>query len=147
MDSAYPIARLCATLALYAFLAGVLWILWTDIRSAKRLISLASQPAGELIELTSNHVHPLTPICSVGRATTNTITIEDPAVSLEHALIIRREQAWWLQDLNSRNGTYLNEHRLDTDAVITSGDIVSVGHSRLKINIGLTSSSRSTHTP
>lgn len=112
-----------------------------DIRSAQRIISLTSRPAGELVELANSQVYPLMPICSVGRASTNRITIEDPAVSLQHALITRRDLTWWLEDLNSRNGTYLNEHRLETAVVITSGDIVSVGNTRLRINIGFTNPS------
>ena len=142
MDSTYHVARFCATVALYAVLAGALWILWTDIRSAQKIVLLTSQPAGELVELASNQIYPLMPICSVGRASTNVITIDDPAVSLEHALITRRDLAWWLEDLNSRNGTYLNEHRLETAAVITSGDIISVGHTQFQINIGSTTRSQ-----
>ena len=147
MDTAYHVARLCATVSLYALLACALWTLWTDIRSAQRILSLASQPAGQLVELPSNKFFPLMPICSIGRAGTNAITIEDPAVSLQHALITRRDLTWWLEDLNSRNGTYLNEHRLDEAAVITSGDIISVGHTQLQINIGFTDGSQFSHTP
>ena len=33
---------------------------------------------------------------------------EDPSVSRAHALIGRTDGGWWLRDLDSRNGTFLN---------------------------------------
>ena len=73
------------------------------------------------------------PVTSLGRA--NVISVTDPAISLEHALITRREGAWWLEDLHSRNGTHLNGHPIEIPAVITSGDIITLGHYRFKVSI------------
>ena len=136
----YQAVRIPIFLALYGFLGLVLWMLWQDIKSTRRLIALTTEPAGELVELSSEQSHTLMPVTSLGRASSNVIALPDPAVSLEHALITRRDGVWWLEDLHSRNGTHLNGHQLETAAVITSGDIVSIGHSRFKIHIRPTSS-------
>ena len=50
-------------------------------------------------------------------------------VSGEHAQIRREQDGWYLVDLNSRNGTYLNDARLaaDTPAKLQDGDRISLG--------------------
>ena len=41
-----------------------------------------------------------------------TLVINDPFISRTHAAICQEEDHYFLQDLNSKNGTYLNEERL-----------------------------------
>jgi pSer/pThr/pTyr-binding forkhead associated (FHA) protein len=135
LTSLYQVLRVLISLALYAFIGLALWMLWQDIKSTRRLIALTTVPAGELVELSGEESHALMPVTSLGRASSNVIALPDPAISLEHALITRREGVWWLEDLHSRNGTHLNSQRLEMPTVITSGDIVSIGHSRFKILI------------
>ena len=131
----YQTLRVFATAALYTFIGVVLWLLWKDINATQRLISTNIEPAGQLLELSSEQSHPLMPVTSLGRATTNVVTISDPAISLEHALITRRDGIWWLEDLHSRNGTHLNSQPIELPAVITSGDIITIGHSHFKVQI------------
>jgi len=49
---------------------------------------------------------------TVGRMSGCTVVLDDPAVSREHARIERRNGGWWLIDLESSNGTYVNAERL-----------------------------------
>ena len=139
MENLYQILRTFITVALYTFIGLIFWTLWQDIKSTRRLISLSTEPAGTLLELSTEQSHPLMPVTSIGRANTNVLAMADSAVSLEHALIARREGAWWLQDLQSRNGTHLNGEPIETPAVITSGDIITIGHSKYKVHIRPTS--------
>jgi hypothetical protein len=134
-ENTFHALRVFANISLYAFIGSVLWMLWQDVKSNHRLIALATHPAGEVVELSTKRSHPLMPVTSLGRANTNVIAMPDSAVSLEHALITRREGAWWLEDLRSRNGTHLNGHVIDTAAVITSGDVIAIGHSQFQIHI------------
>lgn len=46
--------------------------------------------------------------CLIGRSRTCEIHLDDPGVSGEHAIIRWLDGAWELQDLNSRNGTYVD---------------------------------------
>lgn len=70
-----------------------------------------------------------------GRAPTCAIVLEDSTVSREHAAFVRRDQGWWVLDLNSTNGTKVNgqtaaEHPLQHGDRVTLGDAVVefVGH-------------------
>ena len=60
----------------------------------------------------------------IGRADDATVCIEAPGVSRRHArIVIERDEAT-LEDLGSRNGTYLKERRLTEPAVLRDGDAV-----------------------
>lgn len=52
---------------------------------------------------------------------------EDSRLSRHHALIERRDGAWWITDLESKNGTLLNGRPVDS-ARLASGDLVSLGN-------------------
>ena len=79
---------------------------------------------------------PLLPVTGIGRNPSNTIVIEDDYASGEHVLIALRGQQWWLEDLGSRNGTLLNGQPLVQAAVISAGDVVTIGHTSLKVVSG-----------
>ena len=49
----------------------------------------------------------------IGRASTNQIRLSAPEVSGEHAVIRWRDDQWEIQDLNSRNGTLVNDDKLE----------------------------------
>jgi len=64
----------------------------------------------------------------IGRAPENVVTIEDPAVSSHHCSVLRAGKKFTLKDMNSTNGTRLNnvtvkEYRLRPKDVITVGAI------------------------
>ena len=78
---------------------------------------------------------PLHPLTSIGRAQSATIVIDDSYVSQEHALLTARGGQWWLEDLSSRNGTLLNGVLLAETAVVSSGDIITIGSVQLKVEL------------
>ncbi|MCL4261429.1 MAG: FHA domain-containing protein [Anaerolineales bacterium] len=49
---------------------------------------------------------------SLGRLTGNDIIIQSDVVSREHASLERRVDGWWYRDLDSKNGTYLNDNKV-----------------------------------
>ncbi|HXV90656.1 MAG TPA: trypsin-like peptidase domain-containing protein [Gemmatimonadales bacterium] len=51
----------------------------------------------------------------------------DLDVSIRHAAILRRAAGYVLQDLGSKNGTWLNGQKVTGDAALASGDVVSFG--------------------
>ena len=64
----------------------------------------------------------------IGRAPENVVSLEDPAVSTRHCAVLRNGRRFTLKDLNSTNGTRLNnvsvkEYRLSPKDVITLGPI------------------------
>ena len=50
----------------------------------------------------------LPPCCLIGRSPTCELRLDDPSVSAEHALLRWRSGVWVIQDLHSRNGTYVD---------------------------------------
>jgi len=129
-------------LLLYAFLAALVWLLWQDVRVAAKASASRSRRLGRLVVLESavpalaaGAAFPLLPITSLGRAATNTAPLLDEAVSLEHALLHLREGQWWLEDLESRNGTRLNDAPVTEPTLIVPGDIIGLGHIKLKLEL------------
>jgi adenylate cyclase len=72
--------------------------------------------------------HPLQGNCSLGRGALNTVMLESPKVSRMHA-IIHAEHAgeFWLIDLGSSNGTFLNRRRIHEPVRLHDQDQITVG--------------------
>lgn len=63
---------------------------------------------------------------TVGRSSTNNIVVDSDSVSMVHARIIQKGKEWWILNLLSTNGTYVN-HRKVTDAKLHDGDHIHFG--------------------
>ena len=63
---------------------------------------------------------------SIGRSPQGTIFIDNPAVSFHHARVFSQSGVYYVEDLGSLNGTFLNGVRI-TQAPLTYGDVVTVG--------------------
>jgi hypothetical protein len=72
---------------------------------------------------------------SLGRAPINTIVIESNLVSLEHARIFFQKNSLWVEDLKSRNGTFLNDTQLQPEKAVAvrPRDILRLGDVRFRI--------------
>lgn len=66
--------------------------------------------------------------CLVGRASTCHLRVEDGRVSAEHAVLAYRDGQWWLRDLSSRNGTFLDGNPIQQEVGLTIGSTVAFGH-------------------
>ena len=130
---------LSATLLL-GFFVLVIWLIYQDMRSTMAVLESQTQPQGSLRLIangsgsqTINSTYPLLPVTSIGRAMSSTIVLDNNYVSSAHALITRRSGQWWLEDVGSRNGTLLNELPLSEATVVSSGDIITIGDTKLKV--------------
>jgi pSer/pThr/pTyr-binding forkhead associated (FHA) protein len=71
----------------------------------------------------------------LGRAPDTNIPIpEDPKVSSRHCEITIELAGTYIQDLNSRNGTYVNDERIAKPVRIQGGDIIRVGSTTLEFS-------------
>ena len=68
----------------------------------------------------------------IGRNAENDIVIENLAVSKKHARIVKQDGAYYVEDLNSTNGTYLNKIRI-TKKDLKNNDIIIIGKHSLEI--------------
>ncbi len=71
----------------------------------------------------------------IGRATTNDLVIDVDQVSRVHALISVGEAFVTIKDMGSRNGTYVNDERIETQ-VLANGDSIRVGACELRFLAG-----------
>ena len=62
----------------------------------------------------------------IGRGSKNPIRILDTEASRVHARIAPREDGWWLEDLNSSNGTFINGQPIEQKR-LESGDQIQLG--------------------
>lgn len=60
----------------------------------------------------------------VGRHQEADIVLQSGEVSRKHAAFLLKDQALWLKDLNSSNGTFVNDVRIENEALLKEGDIV-----------------------
>ena len=98
--------------------------------AARRHDPAPGAAAARLVILTSGQIMPVhEPVTILRRRDLNP---EDGMISREHARITRRGEYYWLQDLSSTNGTYLNEIRIFEPAALKSGDIIRFGHTQLR---------------
>ncbi|MBB2890064.1 ABC-type multidrug transport system ATPase subunit [Flexivirga oryzae] len=72
---------------------------------------------------------------TIGRGLENQIVLDDLLVSRQHARLVPSQGGFDVQDLGSRNGTYVNGQRV-TGAHLGEGDLLAVGHSRFTVRQG-----------
>ncbi len=132
------ILRIVLALLLYAFLAVCLVTIWRELRLHGRLLSSRRTPrltlylneGGEHLERTFE-----TPEIVIGRDLSCDYPIADETVSGRHAILRFHHNQWWVEDIQSTNGTYLNEERVTTATVIISGDELRCGAARMPVQI------------
>jgi predicted component of type VI protein secretion system len=70
----------------------------------------------------------------VGRSLTNDLVIEDNTISRHHFKIYRQNDNFFIEDLNSTNGTYLNGTRVK-NSVLKNGDSISISYYTIDVKI------------
>jgi pSer/pThr/pTyr-binding forkhead associated (FHA) protein len=120
------ILRLLLTVSLYAFLVWAFTNLWRDIKLQSALLAARKIPP---ISLTLSNPGQVTNIrrfiqaeVTIGRDPACECPVDDEAVSGRHARLSYHHNQWWLEDLDSTNGTLLNQEKLAIPTVIISGD-------------------------
>lgn len=68
----------------------------------------------------------------VGRAEACQIRLPDTYASAFHARIFSRDGSWFVEDLGSTNGTYLNQRRITSPAELRAGDKIRIGKTTLE---------------
>lgn len=89
------------------------------LQAVKPLAELERQN-GERIQLKES--------CSMGRAESSDVVLSDVKVSRKHAFIQKEANTeFWLMDLGSRNGTYLNGVRITRTVLLRDQDRIQIG--------------------
>ncbi len=90
-------------------------------------------PAGSTL-VPGNYL-PLDHYTTIGRRTGNSLIIDDGFVSGSHAEITYDQGAWWVVDLDSTNGTFVNGRPVHTRMPIAAGDVVQFGRTSLRAHV------------
>lgn len=130
------LVRIAIALFLFAFLGWALLVLWNDFqREAKSIsdrmfspvtISIASPDGMREVQFDF-------PVILIGRDSRCDLHLDDTTVSAEHARLTYHHSQWWVEDLGSKNGTYLNHVPVINATVLKSGDELELGKATLVI--------------
>jgi FHA domain-containing protein/uncharacterized protein DUF4388 len=72
---------------------------------------------------------------TIGRTPDNMIVVADGSVSSRHARVLRTPDGFVLEDLQSRNGTYVNGERVTEKRLLDDGDLIRLGKVIMTFNI------------
>jgi FHA domain/Domain of unknown function (DUF4388) len=72
---------------------------------------------------------------TIGRAPSNAIPVPDASVSSNHARIVRTNEGFVLEDLQSRNGTFVNGEKVAEKRLLADGDLIRIGKVIMTFNI------------
>lgn len=143
------ILTLCLLALLYLFFVRVLQAVWAEVNGPRQRPARArrgARPATaapparrrgrssgptvlRVIEPESERgrSYPLADELTVGRAAGCQVTLDDTYVSQLHARVFRRDGRFFVEDLGSTNGTYLNRAKVAGPTPMAPGDRLQVG--------------------
>ncbi len=132
--------RMGLLVLLYLFIGAVFWLIWRDLRATVQRVEQPRRALARLVvedgggsQLHAGESFNVLPVTAVGRDLSNTIVLSDAAISGEHCLLSLRDGQWWLEDLGSRNGTYLNGVRVMRPLSVSPGDQIALGRIQFRL--------------
>ena len=124
------VLRLLIAASLYLFLGWVMVSLWQNLRYQKEIVSFRQVPEiGLRIE---NQDAPQIyrfnkSVVIIGRGPDCECVLFFFFFSVHHARLSFYQNQWWIEDLNSTNGSFLNEEQIFESAVVVDGDHLRCG--------------------
>lgn len=98
------------------------------LSESRVLLRVAGRLSGEVHEINQTGA-------TMGRSFDNSIRLDDEMLSRRHALIEFRDGDFWLSDLGSSNGTFVNDTRLNAPHKLQSWDVIELGSTRLDVTL------------
>lgn len=95
-------------------------------RAAHQLVVTAGQLAGTRITLSDSQI-------TIGRAEDSTLVITDDYASARHARLVPRSGQWFVEDLGSTNGTYLDRAKVTGPTPVPLGVPIRIGRTSLEL--------------
>jgi pSer/pThr/pTyr-binding forkhead associated (FHA) protein len=124
-------------LALLMFLSWALWNLWSDLRFQSKKVAGLRAPK---LNLTLSQAPAITISSTrlevyLGRDAACDFHFDDGTLSARHARFQYHHGQWWLEDLHSSNGTYINDNPVLSPVVITTHDQLRFGELAFSVKI------------
>ena len=153
-DQVLNVFKVALLALVYLFFARVLWAVWSEVRTPvvadgsrfrrERKIGLTKRQRAPRGAVSFVVMEPrdlrgqrfvLSSTLSIGRSEENEICVnEDTFASQHHARIEKRDDAVWVVDLASTNGTFVNGQRVTTDKSMRKSDRLQVGSTVLEMH-------------
>ena len=131
------VLRLLLTASLFVFLGAVLLILWRGLRDQASLLASRKVPPLSLMMQKGDKLPQMMNFSqaeiNIGRDPALECRLDDETVSARHARLVYHHSQWWIEDLNSTNGSRLNDAPLSMPTVIISGDKIQCGQTTLTV--------------
>ncbi|MGW8251121.1 MAG: FHA domain-containing protein [Anaerolineales bacterium] len=142
--------RILMVICLYAILGAAIYIFWQNLQlQTNRMVKKFIPPLTlyhQEEESTIDYHFTSTEI-TIGRDPACDCILNDSTVSALHARLTYRQGQWWVEDLRSTNGTFLNQEGVFTPLVLTSGDQLRCGQVLLSVSISQESGNGETYLP
>jgi pSer/pThr/pTyr-binding forkhead associated (FHA) protein len=71
----------------------------------------------------------------IGRSDQCEVFFDDPQISRQHCVIEQSDDSFFVTDLNTTNGTYLNGVKIHSKEKLASGDVLTVGQFKLTLSL------------
>lgn len=129
--------RVLLALALYAFLMWALYTIYQQLRVQHEMVANQSLPTLTITLVDAdppNVRHFSIQEVIIGRDPACQYHLASELVSAQHARVSFHHNQWWVEDLHSTNGTFLNGERIYTPTVLVNSDELTCG----KVNLQLT---------
>ena len=98
----------------------------TNSANPERLLITAGDKAGYQLRLAGREI-------TIGRAENSDLVIDDEFASTHHARLVKMEDGWVVQDLNSTNGTFLDGKKVTTPVALKLGAEVRIGKTAFEL--------------
>jgi len=136
MGLEFSLLRVAVPVCLYLFVLATVILMWCESKQDKpnvlgpeesvpgaRLVVKEAGDTGMIV----GDVILLTASTQIGRSLENTVILPDSSVSTRHATLFYHNGCWWLNDLNSTNGTMLNGESIAARTHVHPRDVITFG--------------------
>lgn len=107
--------------------------LWTQVQASLPVLASLEVVRGEM---TGSTFPIMRPVCAIGRGAHNEVVLRHESVSASHATLLLKAGAWYVVDLRSANGTFVDGYRVAGERVLTAGCTLRLGEVKLVFRPG-----------
>lgn len=117
---------------IYIFIFSIIRLIYLDIKSmdveldGKVYLKLVDKK--EALKYKLKNYYIIDNIITLGRQEDNHIQIDDQYISKKHFKLVKENDNYMLIDLNSSNGTYVNEEKVEATVKLRDKDLIQVGN-------------------
>ncbi|SJZ85687.1 FHA domain protein [Garciella nitratireducens DSM 15102] len=119
-------------LLIYLFMFGIIRMIYLDIKGIRKRSSMGSTylkliNRRDELPFKVEESYSIPSSVSIGRSNKNDIIIKDPFISKNHAIIEKKHNEYYIEDLNSSNGTFVNNEQIFNPIRLQHGDTITIG--------------------